>query len=103
MSGTPNPPAVAPESAREAAWRNAGRIVMQVLWPAFLLAIIAEGIFFSIIDPRELVVVAESLRDSRVAAYTIAFFVFWALFACSSAITWFLSHGVGEAPQRPGD
>jgi len=73
------------------------RVVMQVLWPAFLMAIVAEGIFFSMIDPHELRIVAEQLQDSRGAAYTIGFFVFWALFACSSGITYLLSHGLAES------
>jgi len=86
--------------ARESRLLRAGRIVMQVLWPAFLMAIVAEGIFFSMIDPRELRIVADWLRESRVAAYTIAFFVFWALFAGSSGITYLLAHGVGTVPPR---
>ena len=80
--------------------RRAGRVVMQVLWPAFLMAIIAEGVFFSLIDPHELRVVAAWLNGSRIAAYTIAFFVFWVLFACSSGIKYFLARGVDDGPAR---
>lgn len=86
--------------AGESRLQRIGQVVMQVLWPAFLMAIIAEGIFFSMIDPRELRIVADWLHDSRIAAYTVAFFVFWALFAGSSGITWFLAHGVGAAAPR---
>lgn len=108
MSATPSPGAMAAPDAPEIAsprarrLQRAGRIVMQVLWPAFLMAIIAEGIFFSMIDPRELSVVAAWLRDSRIAAYTVAFFVFWALFACSSGVTYFLARGVDDR-STPGD
>ncbi|MBW7925947.1 MAG: hypothetical protein H3C59_14575 [Burkholderiaceae bacterium] len=90
------------EAAGESRLQRIGHVVMQVLWPAFLMAIVAEGIFFSMIDPRELRVVADWLRESRVAAYTVAFFVFWALFAASSGITWFLAHGVGQVVRREG-
>ena len=69
------------------------RMIMQILWPAFLMAIVAAGLFFSLIDPRELGFVAEWLDSSRGAAYTIGFLLFWALFACSSVITYFLAHG----------
>ncbi len=69
------------------------RMIMQILWPAFLMAIVAAGLFFSLIDPQELVLTAEWLGDSRGAAYTTGFFLFWILFACSSAITYFLAHG----------
>lgn len=84
----------------ESRLQRVGRVVMQVLWPAFLMAIVAEGILFSMIDPRELRIVADWLRESRVAAYTVAFFVLWALFAGSSGITYLLAHGVGTAPRQ---
>lgn len=66
---------------------------MQVLWPAFLMSIVAEGLFFSMIDPRELEIVGVQLADSREAAYTVGFFVFWILFSCSSGLTYLLAHG----------
>lgn len=64
---------------------------MQVLWPAFLVTVIAEGLMFSLIDPHELVVVGLHLGDSRLAAYTIGFFVFWMLISAACALTWVLS------------
>lgn len=73
--------------------RKTGRILMQVLWPAFLMSIVAEGLFFSMIDPRELEIVGVQLADSREAAYTVGFFVFWILFSCSSGLTYLLAHG----------
>lgn len=73
--------------------RGTGRFLMQVLWPAFLMAAVAEGMFFSVIDPLELDVVGLHLSASREAAYTIGFFVFWALFTASSGLTYLLSHG----------
>lgn len=107
MSTAPGPgPLAAPDDAgdvaRESRMQRLAHVVMQVLWPAFLMAIVAEGILFSMIDPRELQIVADALRDSRVAAYTVAFFVFWALFAGSSGITYLLAHGVGSAERRRG-
>ncbi len=76
--------------------RRFGRFMMQVLWPAFLMAIVAEGVLFSMVDPRDLVVIGLPLADSRGAAYTVGFFAFWALFACSSGITYLLSHGMDD-------
>ena len=29
------------------------RCVMQILWPSFLIAIVANGILFSLVDPRD--------------------------------------------------
>jgi len=102
MSATPGPgPLAAPEdpsvdAGAESRLQRIAHVVMQVLWPAFLMAIVAEGIFFSMIDPRELQIVTEWLRESRIAAYTVAFFLFWALCAGSSGITWLLAHGIGQ-------
>ncbi|ODU62966.1 MAG: hypothetical protein ABT05_06600 [Lautropia sp. SCN 66-9] len=72
--------------------RRLGRFMMQVLWPAFLVAIVAEGLLFSLFDPHQFGGDAESAL-SREAAYTIGFFALWALFACSSALSWLLAQG----------
>ena len=71
--------------------RRSGRFLMQVLWPSFLVAVVAEGLFFSLIDPLEISLVSHYLGDSREAAYTIGFFVFWALLAAASTLTWMLA------------
>ena len=68
-----------------------GRFLMQVLWPSFLMAAVAVGVLFSMIDPQELVVVGLHLADSREAAYTVGFFLMWGMSAASSALTWMLS------------
>lgn len=71
--------------------RPAGRFLMQVLWPSFLVAIVAEGLFFSMVDPQELKLVGITLADSREGAYTVGFLLFWILFSLSSGLTWLLS------------
>lgn len=71
--------------------RRSGRFLMQVLWPSFMVAVVAEGLFFSLIDPLEIGLVSRHLGDSREAAYTIGFFVFWALLAAASTLTWMLA------------
>ncbi|MFA7665510.1 MAG: hypothetical protein WCY32_05260 [Burkholderiaceae bacterium] len=76
--------------------RRLGRFMMQVLWPSFLMAAVAVGLVFSMIDPQELVFVGIQLADNREAAYTVGFFLFWALFAASSALTWLLA----SSPER---
>lgn len=83
---------------RPRAGSRLGRILMQVLWPAFLMAIVTEGVLFSMIDPQELAIVGMYLSGSREAAYTVGFLVFWALFACSSGITCLLGHGMRGPP-----
>lgn len=68
-----------------------GQMLMVVVWPAFLMAAVAVGVVFSLVDPHELHVVVAYLGDSRGAAYTVGFFVFWLLFSVCSAMTWLLS------------
>jgi hypothetical protein len=76
-----------------------------VLWPSFLVAGIAEGIFFTVIDPQELYLFGEPVHLSKIATYSIGFFGFWAVCAASSLMTCFLQRsaaevnkGVGAAP-----
>ena len=71
--------------------RPAGRVLMYVLWPAFLMSAVAEGVFFSMIDPQELTIVGIHLADSREAAYTVGFFLFWVLFSLCSGLTYLLA------------
>ena len=80
--------------------RRTGRFLMQVLWPAFLMAIVAEGLFFSMIDPIELDIVGLHLAASREGAYTVGFFVFWVLFTASSGLTYLLGQHSGRSPDQ---
>lgn len=61
--------------------------LLWVLWPAFLVAGVAEFVFFSIFDPHDLVAFGHPLEVSRQAVYAIGFFCFWALCALSAALT----------------
>lgn len=62
---------------------------IQVLWPSFLVAGIAEIIFFTLIDPQELYLLGEPVRLSETATYSIGFFGFWIACAASSLSTLF--------------
>ena len=67
-----------------------GRSLMWVIWPAFLVAGVAELIFFSIFDPFDLHFFGAPLDWSRQAIYTLGFFGFWGLGIASSALTLWL-------------
>ena len=41
--------------------------VLLVLWPSFVVAGIAEGVFFTVIDPRGLYLFGEPVHFSRLA------------------------------------
>lgn len=62
-------------------------VLMIVLWPAFLMACVATGLFFSLVDPMELIVLDERIKVHALGAYTIGFFAFWLLGILSSGLT----------------
>lgn len=64
--------------------------LMWILWPAFLVAGIADGIIFSLFDPHDMHLFGEPVELSRTAIYSIGFFLFWAFAAASSALTCYL-------------
>ena len=70
--------------------------IMWVLWPSFVVAGIAEGIFFTVIDPQELYLFGEPVHLSKIATYSIGFFGFWAVCAASSFMTYFLQRSAAE-------
>ena len=62
-------------------------MLMIVLWPAFLMACAATGLFLSLVDPMELIVLDERLQMHISGVYTIGFFAFWLLGILSSGLT----------------
>jgi hypothetical protein len=77
--------------------------IMWVMWPAFLIAGVAETIFFTVFDPLDLHFFGAPLEMSRQAIYTVGFFVFWALCIASSALTVFLERSPWEVNRCPLD
>jgi hypothetical protein len=61
--------------------------VISVLWPSFLVAIVANGIFFSAFDPVDLIPFNLDIDVSPLAAYSIGFFLFWIFAIISSTGT----------------
>ncbi len=57
---------------------------MAILWPSFLTAIVATGVFFSAFNPNDLVPFNLDIDISPLAAYSIGFFIFWILAIISS-------------------
>jgi hypothetical protein len=55
---------------------------LTILWPAFLMAGVLEGLVFSALDPDQL-----DLGVPPLGVYTLAFFTFWAIVATSGALT----------------
>jgi len=70
--------------------------LIQVLWPSFLVAALAEMVFFTVIDPKTLYLLGEPVDMSPIATYSIGFFGFWLVGAGSSLVTLFFQRGSGE-------
>ncbi len=61
--------------------------VSAVLWPAFVCAGAATGVFFTFFDPVVMLECEGEPPMSRMGAYTLGFFMFWLLCIASSVGT----------------
>lgn len=79
---------------------------IQILWPSFIVGGIGEVLFFTVFDPRELYLFGEPTSLSRLAVYSIGFFLCWAFAASSSAFTCYLQRSAADinrlCPLKPG-
>lgn len=66
------------------------KLAMTVLWPSFLTAAMADGFFFSLFDPADLMMVGGHVELPPIAAYTIGFFFFWSFGALASLLSLYL-------------
>lgn len=74
-----------------------------ILWPSFLMAGVATVVFFASIDPVTLQTqTLPGVEISRETGYALGFFMFWAVCAASSALTFLLSRW-RDARRRPRD
>ncbi len=76
------------------------KLAMTVLWPSFISAILAEGLFFSVFDPADLMLVGGHVDLEPIAAYTLGFFFFWAFAAIASMLSLYL-FSTDNAPKQP--
>jgi len=73
---------------------------IQVLWPSFLVAAVAEAVFFTVIDPQELYLFGQPVHYSPLATYSIGFLGFWLVCAASSLSTIFLQRSADDLNRR---
>jgi hypothetical protein len=79
---------------------------MWVVWPAFLAACILELVVFAMVDPQDMTWGGRPLALSRQGAYTVGFFVFWAISMIASGLTALLGTPPAEVnlcPMAPGE
>ena len=67
-----------------------------ILWPAFIVAGVAEVIFFTMFDPMELHLFGQPAGISRLAMYSFGFLFFWAFAAASSALTCYFQRSAAD-------
>lgn len=72
------------------------RQMIWILWPSFVVAGVAEIVFFTLIDPQELYLFGDPVHWSRTAIYSSGFFAFWAICAASSLFTVFIQRSSAE-------
>jgi hypothetical protein len=70
--------------------------LIQIFWPSFLVAGVAEIVFFTVINPQELYLFGETVHFSSIATYSIGFFGFWLVCAGSSLLTIFFQQTADE-------
>lgn len=68
-----------------------------ILWPSFVVGGVGEVVFFTVFDPRELYLFGEPASLSRLAVYSIGFFLCWLFAATASAFTLFLARTPEES------
>jgi hypothetical protein len=76
------------------AMRN--RLLMQVIWPAFIAACVLEVVVFALVDPQDLHWFGARLSVSRNGVYSCAFLVFWLIAATSSWLSVLLANPVAD-------
>ena len=66
------------------------RVFIWILWPSFLVAGVAEGLLFTVMDPHDFTILGNSVEASSEAVYTVTFFLLWMVCALSSGLTYFV-------------
>jgi len=74
--------------------------IMTTLWLSFLMAGVATGFFFSVIDPLELKYCIDLPDVNQTAAYSIGFILFWLLTSTSSLLAIFFIYPTKEPEQK---
>ncbi len=76
-------------------------MAISVLWPSFLMAIVACGIFFSAFDPQDLAFLDLDMEHNPLAIYSIGFFTFWILFTLSNIAGLYFAVTNCKVPNQP--
>src|SRR5512139_287050 len=75
--------------------------LITILWPSFLIAGAADVLFFTLFDPMQFLYQEEPVFVSRLAAYTVGFFLFWLMGIGSSALTCYFQRSADDINRCP--
>jgi len=75
--------------------------IMQILWPAFLMATVGVGLLFSMVDPDDLVIFGHPMAGAHLSAYGCGFLLLWALCSASAATSLWLAGNLAGAESHP--
>lgn len=79
------------------------QLISAILWPSFLLAGMATTVFFTFLDPVRIFDYEGEAPLSRIAAYSLGFFLFWLLCAASSAASAYFLRPAAGGVSSAGD
>ncbi len=79
------------------------RLFIWIMWPSFLVSILAEGLLFSFVQPADLIFFGHHPNISDEGIYTIGFFVIWIFCSFSSALTAYILPGIEADGDRSPD
>jgi hypothetical protein len=79
------------------------RLFIWIMWPSFLVSILAEGLLFSIVHPSELLFFGHHPNISDEGIYTLGFFTIWIFCSISSALTAFILPGISADTSKDSD
>jgi len=57
-----------------------------ILWPSFIMAVVACSLFWTIFDPDDLKMIS-GIDLSRIGFYTVSFFIAWSVTGISSFLS----------------
>ena len=79
------------------------RLFIWIMWPSFLVSILAEGLLFSVVHPTDLLFFGHHPNISDEGVYTIGFFIIWIFCSFSSALTAYILPGIYADGEKTSD
>ena len=75
--------------------------LIQILWPSFLVAGLADLVFIGLLDPQQLMYRGLPPVDNPIGVYSTGFFAFWLLGIASSALTCYFQRSADQLNHCP--